>query len=119
MVRVYERLGSWVLPRFLEDIWLYNTPQYDLNEDETQKKQTFPQLAEELEPMPEVGDHYIRAKILLPRGDKMARGHEIAWSCNVDGNVIGRANKNFILNTRMYQVELLKVRFIINYQCHC
>ena len=58
MARVYEMLGSWVLPRELEDIRLAITPQYDLSEDETQNKQTFPQLAEELEPMPEVGDHY-------------------------------------------------------------
>ena len=62
----------------MEDIGLENTPQYDSYEDETQNEQTFTQLAEELEPMQEVGDHYIGAEILLPRGDKMARGHEVA-----------------------------------------
>ena len=45
---------------------------YDPYEDETQSEQTFLKLAEELEPMPEVGDHYIGAEILLLRGDKMA-----------------------------------------------
>ena len=39
--RVYEMLGSWVLPRELEDIGLENTPQYDSYEDETQNEQTF------------------------------------------------------------------------------
>ena len=73
MARVYERLGSQVLPRELEDIGLENTPQYDLHEDKKQNKQIFPQLQEELEPMQEVGDHYIGAEILLPRGDKKAR----------------------------------------------
>ena len=67
MSRVYERLGSHVLPRELEDLGLEDTPQYDPYEDETQNEQTFPQLMEELEPMPEVGDHYIGGKILLPR----------------------------------------------------
>ena len=41
MARVYERLGSWVLPRELNNIGLENTPQYDLYEDETQNKQPF------------------------------------------------------------------------------
>ena len=72
MARVYERLGSCVFPRELEDEGLEDTQQYDPYEDETQNKQSFPQLAEELEPMPEVGNHYIGAEILLPRGDKMS-----------------------------------------------
>ena len=72
MARVYERFGSQVLPRKLEDIGLENTLQYDPYEDETQNDQIFPQLAEELEPMSEMEDHYIRAEILLPRGNKMA-----------------------------------------------
>ena len=56
MARVFERLGSQVMPRDLEDIRLENTTQYDPYEDETQNKWTFSQLAEELESMPEVGN---------------------------------------------------------------
>ena len=48
MTRVYERLGSQVLRRELEDIRLENTPKYDPYDDETQNMQTFPQLTEEL-----------------------------------------------------------------------
>ena len=99
MARVYERLGSQVLPKELEDIVLENTLQYDLYEDETQNEQTFPQLAEELEPMPEVGDQYIGAEILLPRRNKMARGH------NTGGNVMGRVHANPIIDTRLYEVK--------------
>ena len=77
MTRVNERLGSQVLPRELEGIGLENIPQYDPYEDEIQNKQTFPELEEELEPMPEVGDHYIGAEMLLPRGDEMTRGHVV------------------------------------------
>ena len=48
--------------------------------------------------MLKVGDHYIGVDILLPRGDKMARGHIV-------GYVMGRTHSNPILDTRMYQVE--------------
>ena len=69
MARVYERLGSWVLPRDLEDIGQENTLEYDLYEEKIQNRKIFPQLAEELESISEVGDHYIGATMLLPRGD--------------------------------------------------
>ena len=105
MARVYERWGSCVFPRELEDIGLENTPQYDPYEDETQNKQSFPHLAKELEPMSEVEDHYIGAEILLPRGNHMARGHVVARSRDANGNVMGRYHTNSILDSRMYQVE--------------
>ena len=105
MARVCEKLGSQVLPRVLEDIGLENTQQYDPYEDETQNDHTSPQVAQELEPMPKVGDHYIEAEILLPSGDEVVRGHDVAWSCNANENVMQRANTNAILDIRMYQVE--------------
>ena len=105
MARVYERLGSWVLPRELEDIVLENTPQYDPYEDESQNRQTVPQLAEELEPMPEVCNQYIGAEIMLPRGGKMARGHVLAQSHDASGNIMDRAHANPIMDTSLYQVE--------------
>ena len=70
MARVNEKLGSWFLPRELENIGLENTPQFDPYEDKTQNEQLFPQLAEEPEPMQEVGDYYIGAEILLQEGMK-------------------------------------------------
>ena len=39
MARVYERLGSHVLPRELKDLGLENTLQYNPYEDETQNQQ--------------------------------------------------------------------------------
>ena len=94
-------------PESYQESWragLENTPQYDRYEDEIQNEQTFLQLAERLEPMPEVGDHYTGAKILLYRGNKMARGHVVARSHDASGNSIGRAHLNHNLDTRMYQV---------------
>ena len=38
--------------------------------------------------MPDVEDHNVGEEILLPRGDKMARGHIVAQSCDANGNVI-------------------------------
>ena len=54
-------------------IGLENTSQYDLYEDETKNKLTFSQLAEELESIEEVGDHYIGAEIVFLKEDEMAR----------------------------------------------
>ena len=108
MTRVYERWGSWVLPRELEDIGLEKIPEYDPYEDETQNEQTFLQLAEELKPTSEVGDHYTGA---LPRGDESARGHVVEQSHDARGNIMGRAHTNPILDTRMYQVEFAGVEF--------
>ena len=64
--------------------------------------------------MPEVGDHYIGAEILLPRGDQMARCHVVARSRDAKGNVMGRSHTNPILDTRMYQVQFAggKVRVL-------
>ena len=55
--------------------------------------------------MPEVGDHYIGAEILLSRGDKMARGHVVVQSCDASGNIMGKPQMNPIHDTKIYQVE--------------
>ena len=104
MARGHERLGSQVLPRDLEDIGLESTPQYDLYEDETQNDETSPQLTEELEPKPEVDDKYRVAEIMLPRGDKIVRGHVVAQSHYTSGNVMGRAHVNPKVDNNLYQV---------------
>ena len=58
--------------------------------------------------MPEVGDHYIGTEILLPREDKIARGHVVAESRDANENVMGRAHTNPMLDTRMFQVEFVR-----------
>ena len=86
MVIVYKTLGSRVLPRELDDIWLQITAQSDPCEDAIHEK-SFPLLANELEPMPEVVD------VLLPIGDQIARGRIVAWRYDANGNVMGRPYK--------------------------
>ena len=70
MAKVYDRLGSWVILREMEDLEQENIPQYDPYEDETQNEQSFHQSAEELEPMPEVGDYNVGDEIMLPEGER-------------------------------------------------
>ena len=77
MASIYERLRSWVIPRTMVDLGLDYTPQYDFYEDGTQNEQSFPQLTEELEPMPKSGDYYIRSEVFLPIEDQMTTGHVV------------------------------------------
>ena len=57
--------------------------------------------------MPEVVDQYIGAVSLLPTGNQMARGHEVAHSCDANENVLSRADANSVLDFRLYQVEFI------------
>ena len=67
-------------------------------------------LADELKPMPEAGDYYIRADILLPRGDEMARGHVVVQSHDANGNIMGRAHANPISILECIKLSLLGAR---------
>ena len=69
--------------------------------------------------MPEVGDHYIGAEILLSRGDQMARGHVVARSQDANANVMGRSHTNPILDTRTYQVEFTGGKVTVHHQHYC
>ena len=60
--------------------------------------------------MSKVGDLYIGAEILLPRGDEMALGHVVARSRDANGKMVGRSHTNPILDTNTYQIEFAGVR---------
>ena len=62
-------------------------------------------LDEEPEVTLELGNQYVNKEILLPRGDKMARGQVICKKCDANGNPIGRSNQNPILDTQLYEVD--------------
>ena len=68
-------------------------------------EQTFLQLAEELKSMTRVGDLFVGAMILLPRGDMMSKDHVVGQSHDANGNALGRSHTNPIIDTVMYQVE--------------
>jgi len=48
--------------------------------------------------MPEMGDNYLSAEIMLPRGGTMVKRHVSVRKRNRDGNRIGLANPDPILD---------------------
>jgi len=52
-----------------------------------------------------MGDNYFSAEIMLPRGGTMVKGRVAARKRDRDGNPIGLANPNPILDTRSYIVH--------------
>ncbi len=56
----------------------------------------------DLEVTPEMGDNYLDAEISVPRGGTLSKGRVTAQKRDKDGNPIGLANANPILNTREY-----------------
>ena len=84
------------------------TPTFDHYVDEDGVEGTadeVPTPESDLEPTPELGDQYINADVLFPRGGSLARGRVIERKRDSDGNPIGRANANPILDSRHYNVE--------------
>ena len=61
--------------------------------------------ADEILPTPEGNDNYVNAEIMLPRGDEMAMGRVTKRARDSDGNPLGNANDNSILDTRQYIVQ--------------
>ena len=104
MKSLHQRLGPQATVDDIVDLYMEDMPQYDPDENELQKVDTFPSLDEE----PEVTlkwEEYLHAETLLPRGDKMARGHVVCWKHNSNSKPIGRSNQNSILDTHLYEVE--------------
>jgi len=54
---------------------------------------------------PEMNDNYLSAEIMLPRGRTMVKGRVAVRKCDRDGNPIGLANANPVLNTRSYIIH--------------
>jgi hypothetical protein len=56
-------------------------------------------------PTPEVGDNYISAEVLLPLGGALRQRKVISCKRNAEGNTVGRAHDQPILDTRTYDVQ--------------
>ena len=54
---------------------------------------------------PEAMENYIGAEIMISHGDTVAQGSVRRRKRDVEGNTIGRANRNPILDTQAYEVE--------------
>jgi len=55
--------------------------------------------------MPEAGDNYVNASLMLPHGNSLACGTVIGRKCNARGDPIGNANANTIMDSRVYCIE--------------
>jgi hypothetical protein len=47
----------------------------------------------------------LSAEVILPTGDLLLRGRVTSRKRDIDGNPLGKANQNPILDTRLYNVE--------------
>ena len=75
-----------------------DTPIYEYYENYDEI--TLDPLSEELELTPQVGDNFLNAEIMLPKGGSMAKGKVVRRKRSVDGDLIGRAaNRDPILDT--------------------
>ena len=103
MTRVHDALGPACVINDFDDVEEL-TPEFEYyaDEDETGFEGT---PDEPLPPTPEVGDNYVGARLNLPRGDGQAMGRVVKRARNNDGNTIGRAHQNPILDTREYVAE--------------
>jgi hypothetical protein len=54
---------------------------------------------------PKIGDNYLSAELMLPKGGVMVKGRMTARKCDRDGNPVEHANDNPILDTRSYIVN--------------
>ena len=82
------------------------TPEFEYYADDSQQEEGFEGTPDEiLPPTPEFGDNYVGARVLLPRAGGMDNATVRKRSRGNDGNPIGRANDNPILDTRQYVVE--------------
>ena len=82
----------------------YSTPEYELYEDDD--GDGVPHAKEcEGEPTPITYDTYIGAEVVLPKGNDMVSGTFKSTVKDFEGQLIGKADKNPILYTRVYNVE--------------
>ena len=105
MESLHQRLGHHALVRDLVKLAVEETLQCDPYEDKLQSANMLPIVDEEWEVAPEWGDQYVNEEILLPRGDRMARGQVVCLKQDANDNPIGRFNQNPILDTLLYEVE--------------
>ncbi len=74
------------------------TPDYDFYDDD----HDFDLDHGDLEVSPEMGDNYLNAEIPVPQRGTLMKGRITSRKRDKDGNPVGLANANPILNTREY-----------------
>ncbi len=98
-----ELWGNHLVRGQPEEVALVDTPVPQPYLDDQQADKTFPALEEEI--TPEAGDKCIQASIMIPRGNTFTSGTIVSHKHNAEGNIIGRAHNNPILDSWIYDVE--------------
>ncbi len=96
---IEHHLGPAALPQ--------DFPAEDLTPDPTYHDDTNAMDPEygDAEVTPKIGNNYLSAELMLPKGGVMVKGHVTAGKHDRDRNPVGRANDNLILDTRSYIVD--------------
>ena len=81
----------------------YDTPSFEAYEDDVDPLQDYSPDREDVDV--DAYDRYLNAEVLLPKGDKMVTATVKQRKLNEDGQYIGKANANPILDTRVYEVQ--------------
>eukprot|EP00804_Cyclotella_cryptica_P009101 CCRYP_003177-RA/>CCRYP_003177-RA protein AED:0.23 eAED:0.23 QI:0/0/0/1/1/1/2/0/629 len=102
---IQAKLGPKTSIDDFKDLGIDESPILDKYEDDDHDGRIPDPPDEELDATPEIGDNYVNTEVMLPRGDHMARGKVIRRKRDAEGNPIGRANNNPILDTRQYEVQ--------------
>ena len=98
---IHSKLGSPVSTQdFEEDC---STPEYDLYEDDAWEGVPHARECED-EPTPITYDTCIGAEVVLPKRNDMVSGTVKSRVKDLEGQLIGKADKNLILDTRVYNV---------------
>jgi hypothetical protein len=100
-VKVKLARGDNSVPDIPEDILRYM--EADAEVDEPVEPDAQRNDADDYDP--EVYDKYILAQVLLPKGDSMVQAQVIGQKKDRDGNPIGKANRNPLMDTRIYDLK--------------
>ena len=99
---IYSRLGSSASTQDFEDD--SSTPEYELYEKDDGDGISHAKECND-EPTPITSDTYISAEVVLPKGNNMVSGTAMSRVKDFEGQPIGKADKNPMLDTRATNVE--------------
>ena len=99
---IEEKLGPAASAKYFESDQEIVTPTLDWYEDDEKHKNNMPEVdditSEEM-------DNCIGVEIIISHGDTVYQGCVRSRKHDVEGNTIGRANSNPILDTQTYELE--------------
>ena len=99
---IEEKLGPAATAKYFESDTEIVTPTLDRYEDDEENQNQMPEVDDITH---EAMDNYIGEEIMISNGDTVDQGIVRRRKQDVEGNAIGRANSNPIIDTRTYEVE--------------